>query len=104
MLPSVEAEYAQPWGPVKSTSRRAARKFVEGALGLGLDLGPRRVRDGREVAEKMVHERCSFRLPIPSDPSGAPASGGVEASAPSPCSAAASSATIGASVKRYVRR
>src|SRR5262249_13457540 len=75
---------------------------LENASGFGVDLLPRRGRDGRELPSEIVHRLGPpFRLPMPSEP---PLSPPPSADAPPPPVAAASGAMSEPLVKRYVLR
>src|SRR5215470_2091586 len=86
-------------GPIEVYELPAGELQLENACGLGVDLIPRRGRDGGELALEIVHMPCPpFRLPMPSEPPPPPA---APASPSPPAAPACSMLTKEPLVKRY---
>src|SRR5439155_17461876 len=88
--------------PVEVHELPAGELQLEDAGGLGVDLLPRRGRDGRELPLQVVHSPCPpFRLPMPREPAPPPAASAPPSAAPAPACSRATSEPL---VKRYSLR
>src|SRR5262245_2238071 len=65
----VDRSGGRPQGPVEIDQLSSRELQLEHAGGLGVDLLPRRARDGRELSSQVVHRPCPpLRLPMPREP------------------------------------